>query len=307
MDSHFFSINKKSRSISLLFILILISCQDSGGDSNLEPAPILKPDPDPDPILKPDPAVPPSENFNLSVWKLTLPVSQDDYFGSGGSSAAEILPSGGILINVVPLDLGFEDPDFFYTGMDGGMVFRTPLSGGASTVNSSYVRSELRELYHWIPGESTSEANWNNEGVHVLTASLKVVDYWPDDPQTVIGQIHAKDSTKALLKLQWDGPTKAVRAIINKDPSSGDPFSLAFDVVGLNEFNYQISLEENTLNITVNGVTQSVNFGENGMSSVWDDHVYYFKAGNYVQADKEAGGVFEVSFSSLLIAHGNDE
>lgn len=297
MGSHFFfSTDNKIRTIPILLTLLLISCNESDGDSNLEP--------NPEPI--PDPSVPPSENFNLSLWKLTLPVSQDDYFGSGGSSAAEITPYGSVLINVDPLDLGFEDLDFFYTGIDGGMVFRTPLSGGASTVNSSYVRSELRELYNWIPGESTSEANWSNEGKHVLEASLKVVDYWPGDPQTVVGQIHAKDSTKALLKLQWDGPTQAVRAIINASPSLGNPFSLTFDVVGLNEFFYKITLEENMLSITVNEITQSVSFGENGMSSAWDDHVYYFKAGNYAQANKDAGGVFEVSFSSLLINHSSE-
>ncbi len=252
-----------------------------------------------------DPAKPPSGNFNLSAWKLTLPVSQDSYFGSGGSSAAEILPDGDSGPAVTALNQGFEDSDYFFTATDGTMSFRTPLSGGATTTNTSYVRTELRELYNWTSGQSTSTANWDNEGSHQLEATLSVVEYWPDDPQTVIGQVHAKDSSKALVKLQWDGPDLPVRAIINEDPVSGNPFSLSFDVVGTNEFSYIISLIDNTMSITVNGQTQSVTFGQGNMSLDWDNHVYYFKAGSYPQADKSGGGLFEVHFSSLIVTHSN--
>lgn len=257
---------------------------------------------DPDPEA-PSAGVAPSGNFNLSIWKLTLPVSRTYYFGSGGDSAAEILPGTNEHSGILPLDQGFVDTDYFYTAADGSMAFKTLLSGGASTTNSSYVRSELRELYQWTPGSSTENANWPNEGSHTLQATVKVVEYYAADPQTVVGQIHAKDSSKALLKLQWDGPTAPVRAIINNDPSSGNPFSLSFGVVGTQPFTYTIRLVENTLSITVNGNTQTVTFGQNGMSSAWDDHVYYFKAGNYAQADRESGGLFEVHISALSVTH----
>jgi len=252
-----------------------------------------------------DPSKPPSGNFNLNAWKLTLPVSQDSYFGSGGSSAAEILPDGDSGPAVTALNQGFEDSDYFFTAANGTMSFRTPLSGGATTTNTSYVRTELRELYNWTSGQSTSTANWDNEGSHILEATLSVVEYWPDDPQTVVGQIHAMDSSKALVKLQWDGPDLPVRAIINEDPVSGNPFSLTFGVVGTNEFSYVISLVGNTMTITVNGISQSVTFGVDNMSLDWDNQVYYFKAGSYPQADKSGGGLFEVQFSSLNVTHTN--
>jgi hypothetical protein len=259
---------------------------------------------DPPPIAL-DPSKPPSGNFDLNQWKLTLPVSNDYYYGSGGSSAAEILPDGDSGPSVTALNEGFEDTEFFFTATDGTMAFRTPLSGGATTTSSSYVRTELRELYNWTSGDSTGDANWDNEGSHTLEATLTVVDYWPDDPQTVVGQIHAKDSSKALVKLQWDGPDKPMRAIINEDPVSGNPFSLSFGVVGTNEFSYVISLVDNTMSITVDGVTQSVTFGVDNMSLDWDTHVYYFKAGSYPQADKNGGGLFEVHFSNLKVTHIN--
>lgn len=252
----------------------------------------------------------PSENFQLSQWKITLPVSKSGYFGSGGSSAAEVLPGNCNDYSVTSLDDGFEDSQYFYTASDGAMAFVTPLEGGASTPSSSYVRSELRELYNWTPCGSDSTANWTIAGTHSLAASLKVVDYYSDDPQTVVGQIHAKDSSKALLKLQWDGPDKKIRAIINENPTTGNPFSLTFDAIpGSNQWSYLIRQTGDTLAITVtyNGTsqTQSVRFGDGNMSTDWRDHEYYFKAGNYAQAGKDTGGRFEVRFYKLDVVHSN--
>lgn len=252
-----------------------------------------------------------SSNMDLSKWKLTLPVSKNSYFGSGGSSAAEILPGNGCNDDdsIDPLDDGFNDFSYFYTQND-ELVFVTPLLGGGSTPTSSYVRSELRELYNWSPCGDDGAANWSPNGKHVLSGTLKVTDYYSSDPQTIVGQIHAKDSSKALLKLQWDGPNKDVRAIVNEDPSSGNPFSLDFGLIpGTGEWSYVITLEDGkmTIAVTVNGstVTKSVTFGSGDMSDDWNDHVYYFKAGNYAQADKDSGGNFEVRFSELSTSHSN--
>ncbi len=249
-----------------------------------------------------DPNLPPSGNFDLNHWKLTLPVSKNFYFGSGGSSAAEILPDGDGA-SAIPINDGYADPAYFHTGSDGAMIFRTPLSGGATTTNTSYVRSELRELYNWQSGQSTSTANWHNEGRHILEGTCRVDKYYAADPQTVVGQIHAKNSNKALVKLQWDGPAKKVRAIINRDPVSGNPFSLKFEEVGTARFSYRIMLEDNRITLTVGNTTHSVTFGQGGMSASWDDYQYYFKAGNYAQADKDSGGLFEVHFYSLSVSH----
>ncbi len=249
--------------------------------------------------------------IDLSQWKLTLPVSKSSYFGSGGSSAAEILPGNGCNSDssIDPLDDGFRDYSYFYAD-NGDLVFITPLLGGGSTPSSSYVRSELRELYDWSPCGDDGAANWSPNGKHVLSGTLRVTDYYSSDPQTIVGQIHAKDSSKALLKLQWDGPNKDVRAIVNEDPSSGNPFSLDFGLIpGTDEWSYVITLEDGkmTVAVTYDGdtVTKSVTFGQGDMSSSWNNHVYYFKAGNYAQADKDSGGNFEVRFSDLNVSHSN--
>jgi len=258
-----------------------------------------------------NPGDPPSDNFNLSKWKLTLPVTKNAYYGSGGSSAAEVKPGNcNGSNNVTSLDRGYEDASYFYTASDGTMAFVTPLVGGGSTPTSSYVRSELRELYDWNPCDSDSAANWTPSGKHTLSATLRVADYYNSDPQTVVGQIHAKDSSKALLKLQWDGPTKDIRAIVNEDPDSGNPFSLDFGLIpGTSDWSYVITQDGDKLSISVtyngNTVTKSVTFGSGGMSTKWRNHEYYFKAGNYAQADKSSGGRFEVRFSALNVTHSN--
>ncbi|WP_159268670.1 polysaccharide lyase family 7 protein [Zhongshania aliphaticivorans] len=256
-------------------------------------------------------STPPSENFDLKQWKITLPVSKNYYFGSDDQSAAEILPGENCNTSHYlgqPLDSGYQDKNYFYSSSKGAMIFKVPLIGGASTISSKYVRSELRELYNWQPCGDDSTANWSSNGSHSLSATLKVVDYYAEDPQTVVGQIHAKNSEKALLKLQWDGPSAALRAIINTDPSHGNPFSIDMGLIpGSKEWRYLITLENNTLTISVTGdeatVSKSVTFGSQGMSGDWRNHVFYFKAGNYVQADKYSGGNFEVHFSNLHISH----
>ncbi|BFM10161.1 hypothetical protein R50072_03140 [Simiduia litorea] len=249
-------------------------------------------------------SLPPSGNFNLDKWKLTLPYSKDIYFGSGGSTAAEIKPFNLNPDGIDPLNDGFVDSDSFSTASDGAMQFSVDLADPrlASTTNSTYARSELRELYDWQSGDSDSNANWAPSGTHTLTATVSVTDYFSADPQVVVGQIHAKDSSKALVKLQWDGPTKPVRAIINQNPDSGDPFNLTFSTPGTATFDYAITLNNNQLSITVDGATQSVAIGTE-LSSDWSNHVYYFKIGNYAQAPIGSAGKFVVNVYQLAIEH----
>ncbi|WP_015047426.1 polysaccharide lyase family 7 protein [Simiduia agarivorans] len=253
-------------------------------------------------------ALPPSGNFNLDNWKITLPYSKDEFFGSGGSSAAEVKPFDLNPDGVAPLNDGFTESGSFVTAADGAMRFMVDLADPrvASTTNSSYARSELRELYDWSPGESDSQANWSPAGRHLLNARVSVTEYFADDPQTVVGQIHAKDSSKALVKLQWDGPAKPVRAIINAHPVEGNPFNLTFSDYGnpgTQPFDYSIVLEDETITVTVGNESKSVVFGEGNMSTLWSDHVYYFKAGNYAQASIGSAGRFVVNIYQLSVEH----
>src|ERR1041384_4894286 len=88
-------------------------------------------------VLALDPSVPPGLNFDLSHWYLTLP----------DANASQISPTN--------LSSGYTNAAWFYTGPDGAMVFWCPVTGG-TTPNSSYPRSELRELIN----PPDYDANW---------------------------------------------------------------------------------------------------------------------------------------------------
>ena len=60
----------------------------------------------------------PSGNFNLSNWKITLPVDQK---GSISGTAVEVQNLS-----------GYENSKYFYTGADGAMVFYAPVNGATT-------------------------------------------------------------------------------------------------------------------------------------------------------------------------------
>ena len=255
----------------------------------------------------------PSDDFDLTQFKLTLPTDQVTYFGSGSSTTtAEIFPGdcSNDAYTGVGLDEGYTDSSYFYSDSDGNMVFRTPLYGGTTTLNSTYVRTELRELYDWDQCDDDDTANWDitSSTTHTLSGTLKVTNYDDDDPQVVVGQIHAHDSDYALVKLQYDGPEDDIRVIMNESAEDGNDFSESFGLIpGTGWWSYEIEVDGYDINISVTydgeTVTKSVTLGEGDMDDDWLDQEFYFKAGSYAQADKDSGSVFKVRFSDLDITH----
>ena len=155
--------------------------------------------------------VPPSENFDLSAWKITVP-----YDENGDGKVDEI--------EEAELNSGWQNPEVFYTDpVTGGMVFRT-IPGGVTTQNSSYARSELREMMragdtdistriddgtpngnNWVFSSAPEEAQAVAGGVDgTLRATLAVNQVTRTGEQgkvgrVIIGQIHAKDDEPIRL------------------------------------------------------------------------------------------------------------
>ena len=98
-----------------------------------------------------DPKLPPSSNFDLSNWYISLPTDND-----GNNKADSTYEAA--------LNAGFENPDYFYTGADGGMVFKCPVRGFTTSTNTSYVRVELREMLRngdtSIENSGVNKNNW---------------------------------------------------------------------------------------------------------------------------------------------------
>ena len=147
-----------------------------------------------------DPTEPPGSNFELISWKLNTPADLD---GNGISDTA----------SEADLDNGFTD-GFFFTGPAGGMVFHSTIGGAKTSANTSYTRSELREmLRRGDTSISTRGVNRNNW----------ILGYQPDPGVTVGGRNGVLRGTLAVNHVTETGDRNKVgRVVIGQIHAEGD-------------------------------------------------------------------------------------
>lgn len=238
-------------------------------------------------------------SFNWDGWKVTMPVNGDTYY-SNTSSAAEIQPGG-------CTDDTFDEVlanDYFWSDNE-GVHFKVPMNLDGKTPNTSYIRSELRELYDWSACETTSEANWAYGGKHSLTATLRIDDYDADSTKVVVGQIHGHDVSYATIKLHWEGNDKPIRVIYNETPLSSSSESVNLGYVDASDFwTYNITMTDEGIELTAGGVTQTLEFGDE-LNNAWKSETFYFKAGLYPQhsPDDSSTEIYEATFSEVYVIH----
>jgi hypothetical protein len=193
----------------------------------------------------------PSEVFDLSSWKLTLPVGDD------GDPTEIVQPE---------LD-GFSDDQLFTVTESGDAVrFRSPVNG-VTTENSSYPRSELREME---PGGG-DETEWDaGSGTHTMTVRLAFTHLPTDKPEVVGAQIHGGDDDVTALRLEgsnlWltDGDTTEYHLVTD-----------AYELGTVFEFTYKVS--DGEIEMYYNGDLETT-LENDGSSN-------YFKTGAYSQAN----------------------
>ena len=127
----------------------------------------------------------PADVLNLSNWKVTLPTP----IGSTGDPDEVTQPQ---------LD-SYEKASYFYTSCPGPVVvFNAPVNG-ATTSNSGYPRSELREM----KSSGTQEIAWNSgSGTHTLECNLAFTHLPGGKPHVVGMQIHGDDDDFTVLRLE---------------------------------------------------------------------------------------------------------
>ncbi len=147
-----------------------------------------------------DPGLPPGSNLELISWALDTPADLD---GNGRSDRA----------SETDLDNGFTD-EFFFTGPSGGMVFRSTIGGAKTSANTSFTRSELREmLRRGNTGVSTRGVNRNNW----------ILGYQPDPGLVVGGRNGVLRATLAVNQVTSTGDRNQVgRVIIGQIHAEGD-------------------------------------------------------------------------------------
>jgi hypothetical protein len=234
-------------------------------------------------------SVAPGGNFDLSNWKITLPVDANGGF-SGNAMEVKNLST-------------YQSSKYFYTAADGAMTFVAPVEG-ATTSGSSYSRSELREM------NGTANAAWNLKTGGFMSATLEV-DAAPNRDgmggRIIVGQIHGQDDE--LVRLYWEN---GKLYFANDQAGSNNSETKFYFVnasgqqpsVSLDErFSYTINAKGDTLEVTVFADGQ-VYKSVSTINSVWQSDTFYFKAGAYLGANETNGtGYGQTSFYALSVNH----
>ncbi|WP_261818108.1 polysaccharide lyase family 7 protein [Vibrio gallicus] len=313
---------KKSIITTVLLSIMLTGC-NSGGDS-ATPSPPSNETPEP------------GNGWNINQWKITLPISESyykTYYGVSSDlktrdSATELLPSKCDGKDVFSLQTSLP---YFYVADNDDVHFIVDLGdkGISTTTNTKYARSELRELYNYNASDicSASAQNWRvtDNANHQLQAQLQIEDY-PNisgkDPKVIVGQVHGHQIKQALIKLQWEGANKPIRAILNdtflpNDQICDDCKSFSVDLgtaAAHTDWRYNIEVNSQGIVLEAAGVKKSFAWGEKiensgyALDPNWaaSSNGFYFKAGIYPQIEPStslSGQIFDVSFSEIEIDH----
>jgi hypothetical protein len=232
-----------------------------------------------------DPNLAPGGNFDLSLWELQEPVGAA---GAPTTISPAALEGPG----------GFRDSYFFTDPNDGAMTLWDP-ENGVTTADSSYPRSELREM-----NADGSTANWPITGTNTLSATLAVTGV-PD--HVCVGQIHLETalqaglaaSTKPLLELYYYA-TGDIQLGIENDPTGGQTSHPITNVPLGTTFSYTVQLTgDGTITLVLDGATTTFT-----MPPSFNGYGQYFKAGDYDQtAGTDAAIGATVKFYALQISH----
>ena len=218
-------------------------------------------------------ATPPSRYFDLSHWKLTLPVD-----AAGGTR--------GVASELQPAQLDGYASQWFEASGNAGVEFWAPVNG-ATTPDSDYPRSELREMLD--PGNDN--VNWTLSDQSSLLAKCKVMQVPDSTGKVVIGQIHgfqANPLIKLVYHYSTGGKTGSVYALVDPTPTSNGSSTtipLASGIALGQAFTYEIRAHGSTLKLRLNDDA----WVSYRIDPHWAGVGMYFKAGDYVQASGSSG------------------
>ncbi len=237
-------------------------------------------------------------DIDFTNWKVTLPVDENN-----NGSPDEYQPA--VLINNGYQTVEAIQPFMYDDVSDGSIVFYT--YPDISTTNSSYSRTELRELVN----PANARENWTLLEGGIITGKLKMVEISEntdgssyDHPKDIIMQIHGiiseedmalhgftSNNGPPLLKMTWiDGFIWAYKkSLIDENTIGDDLLDVSSDTwsdikhnmgyVGYEPFDLKIIASQGKLEIILNNESSFVY--EDVSLDKWPFE-NYFKAGNYL-------------------------
>lgn len=251
-------------------------------------------------------------HIDLSHWKVTLPI--------GGGSPTEVHPP-----EILDYATNSVLKDFMYNdSTDGSLVFYT-YPGGATTTNSSYPRTELRELMDGGNGK----VNWTFAEGGRMKGTLSVPEVSTDAGgnfhRTIIMQIHGRltdaqknqigasdNNAPPILKIYWyKGKIRVKTKVLNDLNASnaeiletsawGDDSGFNFsEEVGHDKFTLEIIVSEGRMEVILNDSESKV-YDDIHMQK-WGVFENYFKAGNYLSSTDE-NAFAKVKYFDLEVSH----
>lgn len=230
-------------------------------------------------------------DFLKDGWKIQIPVENPAKAGS--------------VMERTPQELadGYTD-EFIYAAKDEdgtpAVVFHSPVEG-FKTGNTSYARSELRELID----PSDSKVNWTWQGTHTLVAEERVT-HVPASGQVITSQIHGieqnGDNANPLVKVRYvydwaAGTGKVVVELKNTTSPTSYDFKYSFPNVALGQkYKTEIQVVDGSVCVTIattdpNGTERSETYRHDFVAAdpYWKETWYYFKLGNYIQDNTDTG------------------
>ena len=219
--------------------------------------------------------------IDLATWNLSVPVGSPPY-----------------TVETTKLVKGFKD-QYFHSN-SGALFFWSPVTG-TRTENAKYARTELRETY-----SNGTLRNWYYPDADNSLRATLAVKQVPSSGKIVIGQIHAYQSQKPMVKVEYQYDTSSkngdivAKVRMRPDDDEGRVITVATGVKLNQEFSYLIHLSPGgALGISAAGYQWNTD-----ISAKWRVKPLYFKAGVYVQDNSgytSEGG--KVMFSKLDIDH----
>lgn len=252
-------------------------------------------------------------NIDLSNWKVTLPIS------NSSGSPIEVSPPQILYYESDPI----LEPFMYNDTSDASLVFYT--YPGATTTNSSYSRTELREQIE--PGSNS--VNWTFSEGGILRGTLAVPDISLDedgDPhRTIIMQIHGRltneqrdligaidNNAPPVLKIFWQDGFVRVKTkqlidlnatyeeMLETDAWEDDDGRIFERQVGTDIFTLEVEVSDGYLRVTMDD-EETFEYNDIHMEK-WGVFENYFKAGNYLVTTDENAYSY-VKYYNLEASH----
>ena len=247
-------------------------------------------------------------NIDLSNWKVTLPIG----------NPTEVKPPE--ILNYATNET--LKPFMYNDSIKGALVFYT--YPAASTANSSYSRTELRE--QMVPGSNST--NWTFPQGGYLKGELAMGEITKDENdnyhRVIIMQIHGRltneqrdligqsdNNAPPVLKIYWvNGKIRvktkelidlnaSVTDILRTNSWTDDEGYTFPEHVGFDKFTIEVKASEGKMEVILNGNSKVY---ENIHMQKWCVFENYFKAGNYLNT-RDSWAKSKVEYYALEVSH----